>query len=408
MTFNFSGIKLASSRGFASQHLLTIGVMIIGLMVSSFAIDLPAYYATQNQLQTAVDSAALAGAASLPVGELEAEEAALEYAAMNMVAGEVLTEGDLAFSSTATSFEVQATKQVPTIMSRLFCGMKGAFAPFDDGTSDFVNGGCGSMTVAAHAKAVPAARDTILVLDTSSSMKSLGYNQPFNDVKEAGNAFVEMVLALDNEAVDRIGVVSFDKYSAEEIQLTSQAESPSFSTVSDTIDDLSLWSSGGWNTNFYTGLKTALDEMESRGRKNAGKTIVFLTDGYPNLPGGDTSINTCINYYNKRYNRSYWRARAKSCTEDYVDNFMTLTTEQIDRAVELEVTIHTIQIGGEYSNSRNALRTLLQDPDWDAASLDEMSSATEGEQYAAETNDGEGITAIYEAIAKNIKMKLSS
>nr|MBX2860823.1 hypothetical protein [Vampirovibrio sp.] len=147
------------------------------------------------------------------------------------------------------------------------------------------------------------------------------------------------------------------------------------------------------------------------------KTIVFMTDGYANLPGGDIDINTCYTkyYYGNYYaNRGYWSYanyyydQAQDCTEDYVENLLDMTNFEIARAVNNDVTVHTIQIGGENSNSLNLLRAMLRDEDWDSGLLDTMAFTTDGEQYAAATNDGDGITEIYQTIAKNIKMKLSS
>mgnify|MGYP003941078389 CR=1 FL=1 len=56
-------MKRKSQRGF--QIIQTLGLFLLTLMASAFAIDFSYYYAAQNQLQTAADSASLAGATEL-------------------------------------------------------------------------------------------------------------------------------------------------------------------------------------------------------------------------------------------------------------------------------------------------------------------------------------------------------
>ena len=119
------------SKGIGHSQLMTAGIMLIGLMASPFAIDLPLYFTAQNQLQTAVDAAALAGAYMLPEGEFEAEDAAVDIGSENLVLGQELEAGDFNFDSDGNTFTVSATKQVPTITSRLICGLQGAFQTGD-------------------------------------------------------------------------------------------------------------------------------------------------------------------------------------------------------------------------------------------------------------------------------------
>ena len=204
---------------------LTVGAILIGLSASVFAIDLPFYFTAQNQLQTAVDAAALAGASALPEGEQEAQNAASEIAYQNEVAGQPVSAEQLSYTVTGSSFEVTGKVQVPTIMGNFLCGLSGKHSGggdtqngSDEGSPDVGGGGGGSdtdgcsyMTVYAHSKGVPAARDTVLVIDTSSSMDDLGNQRPFKDVKSAAKKYIDLLVDLDSESVDRVSLVTFDK-----------------------------------------------------------------------------------------------------------------------------------------------------------------------------------------------------
>lgn len=436
--------KKRTKQGIASNQVLTLGLMMFGMMTSVFAVDIPLYYTAQNQLQTAVNAAALAGAAQLPIGEAEAEAAAAELAAMNPVVGTTITDSDLSFESRygdEYSFIVTGTKEVPTVISRFLCAAKASGGGEEQQEQSETGGDvggeqnfCNSMTVTAAAKAVPAARDVILVIDTSGSMDSLGNGQPFRDVKEAAHAYIDQVVALNSEAVDRIGVVTFDYSSNTAMHLTSYNDSHDFEDIKDAIDDLTLYNgSQWWNTNYYSGLKAALDEMEANGRKNATKNIIFLTDGYPNVPDGpDWNYKDCINaenngdqymnYANKYYrrgNRSYGdyyynKAQQKydysfNCTTGYTEYMVDVTQAQADRAYDMEVTVHTIQIGPppHKSSSLVSIRDMLNDNEWDSELLWYIANTSEGEQYEAATNDGDGITDIYETIAQDVRMRLA-
>lgn len=410
-----------------SQILMTIGLVVLTMGMSVFAIDMPVYFAAQNQLQTATDAAALAGAQALPNGELEAEDAAMELAQENPVGNYTLESDDLEFFSDKGSFEVKGSARVPTVMAKLLCTlsgkMKGGVVIGDDGEemldgaggTDAETDGCTYMTVYARSKAQPAARDTILVIDTSSSMYDLGNKRPMKDVQAAAKAFVDEVVSLDTDTVDRIGLVSFNATSKLETGLISQSTSPGFSAVKSKIDNLKIYSGSGWNTNYESGLNKAMAEMLANGRPNADKTIIFMTDGYPNLPGGSTSINTCVSYYNtandykrqrKTSQANTYYNKAKTCAQNYTDYMISVTNAHADNAAANDIKIVTIQIGGDDSASLNTLRTLLQDNNWDPELLDYMASTTDGDQYEAAVYDAQGIMEIYEKIATDIHVRL--
>ncbi len=433
---------LKRQKGIGANQVLFVGVFLVGLMLSSLAaVDIPVYLAAQNQLQTAVDAAALAGAAKLPIGQVEAEIEALDYALENSVLGQEMDSSNFEFNYNGSAFEVSGEVEIPTLMSKLTCGLSlasGGDYWIQDGEEPSEEGAapstCTSMTLHARSKAIPAARDVILVIDTSGSMNNLGNGQPFNDVKDAALAYVDQVIDLDSESIDRIGVVTFDFNSTNEIELTSTYDSNNFQAVKDTIDQLDLYNgSQWWNTNYHSGLQEALDELETNGRQNASKTIVFLTDGYPNVPDGpDWYYKDCINAYSKGntytsyanyyYSRGYTsygdyysnKADEKydyslDCTTGYTDYMVEVTLAEADRAADMDVAVHTIQIGPppSQSGSLSTIRAMLQNDDWDALLLDQIADITDGEQYTAETNDGDGIMAIYNAIAEDVHMRLA-
>ncbi len=434
-----------SARG-GSATILTIGAVVVGIGASALAIDLPYYFATQNQLQTAVDAAALAGASALPSGEAEAIQAAEELAAENPVANQTLTASQLHFKVDKSKFSVSAEVETPTIIGKLLCAMSGKGGGKElegevdnDGSDTSSGGNCNTMKVVAGSSAAPAARDTILVIDTSSSMDDVGGGRPMKDIKTAANKFIDIIAALNNESVDRIGLISFNQKGTKQIGLTSQAQSAGFTAVKNKVTGLSLFTGTGWNTNYEPGLKLALDELQTNGRKNAQKTIIFMTDGMPNLPAPDSyysyssnepylkcidPVNNSTQVKNLCYTQngkkvcpvlpsstikdSMISASATQCTVTYVNAMESKTNAQTDRAKTMDVTINTISLyNPNYDdNAQSIFRRLLKQSTWRPDQLEYMANSTEGQQYEAANYDATRIQQIYETIAKDIRIKL--
>lgn len=426
----------------------TVAVTFLTLGVGVLAVDLPTYFAVQNQLQTAVNAAAIAGAYELPYGKQEAEDAAYEVGSENLVGGKPLEEGDLTFNyqdGETMTMEVKGTKTVDTLLGKFLCAAASVGkAPEDEGGGDDGAGAdanCNVMTVAAHAKATPAARDTILVIDTSSSMGE--GNKPITSVKGAAKNFVTMIQNFNNQSVDRIGVVKFDQTAATEISLTAGKDysGSGFQKVKDKITNLKLFSGSGWNTNYYVGLKKALDELEAKGRKNATKSIIFLTDGYPNLPAPtgysqttpytkctdkvnnwQAVKNLCYKKNGKTYcyylpdddgkitNKMISDSGGKACAQTYVDYMAQVANVQADRAKQMGVTIHTISIfdANVDSSSIGLIKRLLTNPNWDPQLLEYFANTTKGEQYASADADEGELNDIYQTIAADVQVKLSN
>jgi hypothetical protein len=442
-----------ASQG-ASNIILGIGVTVIGISASVFAIDMPYYFNVRNQLQTAVDAAALAGAAQLPVSEASAEQAAITMAGENPVAGQVLDASNLKFTANKARFSVSASTKVPTIVGKFLCaltgGKNGGHSINDDdgsGSSDSGGGGfsdnsasCDDMTVVAGSAAEPAARDTVLVIDTSSSMDDLGNGRPMKDIKTAANNFITTIAGLDNNYVDQIGLVSFNQTGTLQIGLTSQKTSSGFQSVKDKISTkLNLFSGTGWNTNYEAGLKTAVDELANHGRKNAQQIIIFMTDGMPNLPAPDSYYSysqyepyrkctdpvnnsttvkakctrqgnqtVCPVLPSSTITDSMINSSAVSCGQSYVNAMASKTNTQTDRANTLGINIYTISIyyPGADDNAQEVLRRLIKQPSWRPGQLDYMAKTTGGTGYEAAAYDATRINDIYKTIAQDIHIKL--
>jgi hypothetical protein len=297
------------------------------------------------------------------------------------------------------------------------------------------------MTVYAHSKAVPAARDTVLVIDTSNSMDDLGNNRPFKDVKSAAKNYVDQIAGMQSEAVDRLALVDFNQTGKLDQGLISQKQSPGFSTIKTKVDGLKLFSGTGWNTNYEAGLKIALNELQTNGRKNADKIVIFMTDGMPNLPAPS-------NYYSYSNSEPYRKctdpvnnssavkakcyksggqticptlpssmitdnmipSSAVTCGTTYVNYMQSSTNTQTDRAYSMNVTIHTIAIhdSDESDGAQAVLRRLIKDPYWEPNQLEYMATITKGQQYDAPNYDANKINQIYQEVAQDIHIKLSN
>ena len=442
--------RTLDARGKAKGNgaLLAVGLLVSGLSLGVFAVDMPLYYTYQNQLQTAVDAAALAGAAALPHGEQGAEDAIYDIAFENKVAGEPVLSEQLTINelnSETHTVEVTGEVMAPTMIGRFLCGVSGsAELPEEEGSENNGLDGAGSnscdyMKVVAHAKAKPAARDTMLVVDNSSSMRSLGNNRPMRDVQDAAIDYVDLVAEFDNESVDRIGVVTFAFDSTLVEPLTSSNDDSDFHGVRTSVDTLSTYQGSGWNTNFEAGLREALDEMEANGRPNANKVIIFMTDGYPNLPGPPSHYQysssapymKCINMvqysslvrslcyqYRRRWYCPYLPSSritydhipddGYQCALDYTGYLEQSVKDQVDRAERMGVTIHTVNIYQGGSNSQAVLGRMIKNDDWDPQLLEYMTDTTEGEGYTANNYDSDAISDIYQTIATDIRVKLTN
>ncbi len=430
---------------------LSIGVVFSGLMAAPFAVDIPSYYVVHQQLQNAVDAGALAGASQLPNGQAAAETAAYDVASKNLVDGKTLQPSDLSYSYTGNKMTVSATVPMQSFTAGIFNALNAHNAPSQqNNTSNNLTYSAGNTTftwtVNAGASAEPAARDTILVIDTSSSMGEVSNGQTLlSSVKSAANGYVNYVIASSNKDVDRIGLVDFNQTARLDVGLTSTTDSPNFSSVQNGISNLQMFRGFGWNTYSESGLQAALDEMQAHGRSYANKQIIFMTDGNANLPGSPAdysysqsapyskctdmvnhstqvqSLCTTTKYFGRQYKMcpalpssqitdDLISDQAQQCGQDYVNYMTSVTDAQSDRAKQMGVSITTIRIynSSTYDTSWRVLQRLIKDPNWTPdALLTYMADTTGGQQYTAEYYDPTGIDQIYSQIAQKIQVKLT-
>jgi hypothetical protein len=188
-----------------------------------------------------------------------------------------------------------------------------------------------------------------------------------------------------------------------------------------------------------------LDELESNGRPNAQKRIIFMTDGMPNLPAPadyytysrNEPYRKCTDPVNSRASRSPYSAcnydsrnrrwvcpslpsrslpdsmiltADTACATTYANAMQNLTNTQTDRADLLKVTIDTIRISEDdpNDNATNVWRRLLKQPDWEPTQLAYMTDKTKGQSYFAANYDASRIASIYQEAAKQIRVKLSA
>lgn len=109
--------------------------------------------------------------------------------------------------------------------------------------------------------------DAVLVIDSSHSME---YNDPRRLRDQGAKLFIRFL-----SETDRVAIVSFDKEAREELPLTGMSSSGS-DQVEKAISDISA--EGGW-TDIAAGVAKALDILTEKGRANARKMVVLLSDG---------------------------------------------------------------------------------------------------------------------------------
>jgi Flp pilus assembly protein TadG len=433
------------------------GLFIAASTLGVLAVDLPTYFAAQNQLQTAVESAALAGAQQLPYGESSARSSAVEVGITNPVMGKALTQANFTIPTVNTSnlnMTVRGQATAPSVFGQLLCGLtsaaqvtpnQGGGVEEPEAPPQGTENQCLGYPVFAGAKAVPAARDTILVIDNSSSMNDLGNNRPLVDVLSAARQYVDTVRGLGSQSVDRLGLVRF-AYDATLLRgLRDTRQDPNFSDIKSKISGITIYNAQGWNTNYEAPLKVALDELQAKGRPNATKVILFMTDGKPNLPAppsyysysqyqpykrctdmvhNDSNVKSktctwdsrnrrwinCAVLPDSRITTSLIPANAYNCATEYTNYLSGAVKTQADRAKSMNVTIHTIEITADtgMDNANSILQRMVKNPSWDPELLAYMTDTTTGQSYTAANFDASAIAGIYRTIAADIRMKLSN
>jgi len=338
--------------------LALIGVLALG-------IDGGNMYLQYRRAQIAADAGALAGASALVTGGSDAEiEAAVQrypsenqaqaFRAFYVPSGDQVGTGFT--PDDARGVRVSAQVTVPVYVA----GVLG----FDSASTSAIAGG-----------GYPPL-DLMLVLDRSGSMdddscsvQSDGCStttrakcescggvwimppQPMADAQEAAKAFVD----LNNPNLARLGVVSYAPSASLDQELTNQ-----FDQVKTAIDGIVA----DGCTNAADGILKAHEELTGpRGRVDALRIAVFLTDGLPNHPECSDCRDDC--------------PAAKQAARD--------------RAVAAAgdgITIYTIGLGSKA----------------DGALMQDIADLTGGEYFFAPTSGD--LLAIYQLVFERIRLRL--
>jgi Flp pilus assembly protein TadG len=357
-------------------------VALIGVI--GLATDAAMIYKTKQDLQRAVDSAALAGAYKLP-NQTTATQAVYEF--MRLHGYELPpTILDISFPNNDVKkiVHVEGTTNANYFFLRVL--------------------GFNTMTVSAMGEGEAAPMDIYLILDLSQSMVydlvqkpspwpstwpagfpkcNSGDWDPYpdnadcvakycnafrkcdpldTDIKPAAYFFIDQL----DPRYDRVGVVSYDQSGVKVIGLTADFNGPN--GVKAKIGALNAFNHQGdpgsncpgtspasckKQTNIGDGIKWAHDNIASEGRIDAIWSMILLTDGranvYRSCSGCPPSCGTCSTLY-----------VCEQCTE--------AGTWAINNAKDTwkrhEATIYTIAFGDEFITNRSYKALMIEIADW--------------------------------------------
>lgn len=353
-------------HGQEGQGLVILVLSTLALLGAlALGIDGGNLYLQRRRMQIAADAGALAGASVLVHGgnDAEIEAAVQQYTSSNQAQAFLafyVPSGDEVGTGfaphDARGIRVSAQVTVPAY----FAGALG----FDSlSTSAIASGGFPPL-------------DIMLVLDRSGSMDDDSCSlqpdgcstrnktdceacggvwsmplQPISDAQEAAKVFVGM----NNPNLARLGAASYAASASLDQELTDQ-----FAQVEAAID--SLVASGC--TNAADGIHVAHQELTGpRGRADALRIIVFLTDGLPNYP----ECSDC---------RDYCPAAKQSARDRAAD------------AASDGIVIYTIGLGSKA----------------DAVVMQDIADLTRGEYFYAPTSND--LLSVYRTVFERIRLRL--
>jgi hypothetical protein len=235
-------------------------VAILG--IAGLAIDGGRAYVTRAQLSRAVDAAALAGAASLRLGQATAQQRIESLAAANGVDPALLDINFGVNEQGENTVSVSANRIMPTTFMRVL--------------------GQTQVDVGSAAEATIPPLDLTLVLDKSGS---LGFMDAWDDLQDASRNFVGKF----SDTIDQMGLIAFSNR-AEEMAPLNQ---PFTGAITAEINGLT---SVGY-TNTGEALRLAYGQINSTSgavRQRSVRVVVFFTDGRPTAFRGavDNGTNT--------------------------------------------------------------------------------------------------------------------
>lgn len=306
-----SGRKSRASRRRGAMLYLICLFVIIFIAMTALSVDVAYMHLSRTQLRSATDAAARAGAEALSRQQSTsaARAAAKALAQENLVAGEplLLDDSDIVFGNSSRqangtwSFTANATptNSLQVLGQRTRTSRSGSVGLFFGRVFNVYD-----FQPVQSATVVKLDRDICVVLDRSSSMK-LGLTSTDETMSSSDPRFsarpqypdsrwAAATAAVDvfvdtlqqTPAVEQCAVVSFaSDYNAVNVNNTASSLDQSLTTNPAAVKaaghsyDTRIFNG---MTNTCAGLDAAIAELTHpvRARPFAGKTIVFLTDGF--------------------------------------------------------------------------------------------------------------------------------
>ena len=265
---------------------------------AGLAVDMSYFYVARNQLQTAADAAALAGAIRMSnVSDMKAE--AKKYAQMNLSGDDqVLSDADIqrgTWDFGSKTFTVGGGNanavRVTTRMSQANGNAAGTF---------FASVlGVGSVDIATSAVAAYSTDDrwdVLVVQDVTTSFAG-----EIGDARDANHVLLDC-LQQRTSGDTLVGMVTFTGVAQDYVPLDSM--DVGYDSLSTAIDDLNSCNSPGMppcsGTHVGAGMERALalfDEADAEaadeGEDNSGikRSMVILGDGSPNASGPNAGLS---------------------------------------------------------------------------------------------------------------------
>lgn len=249
--------RISDRRG----QVMILGVLLIATIMgmSAIAFDLGYMYVVKSRLMTSVDAAALAGIRELPEGDAATRAAVTRTFEGNFPAGLMMTKSrglktvDIQSVGGAQRLRIVGEAAAPLFFARWF--------------------GRDTTTIRAEAETLRRARNVILVLDYSDSLRA--------DLPAVKQAAIDFVGTFDPQ-LDQVGLVTFSNMAGIDYEPQTNFVTGMTDAINAIETDFYTNSGGGlyWA---YRALKDLDDPLKDK-KLNA---IVFFTDGVATaFPGG--------------------------------------------------------------------------------------------------------------------------
>ncbi|MGK5080372.1 vWA domain-containing protein [Janthinobacterium sp. HLX7-2] len=246
------------------QVLVMVALTAIVLIASvGLAVDSALGYFVKAKLNAAVDSASLAAARGVTLGDTQAAQAAnarqsakeffdINYPDKFLLSTPVLNPVGVSFDKGTVTIDVSASASLPVSLMGIL-GFK-------------------TLEVAARAQTIRKDLDMVLVMDTSGSL-----NGNKDAVKAAGKSFLNKF----NSSVDRVGLMHFAYGVENDLPFPLDQTKRGFDRSKATIKIDSFIFDGG--TNSADGMFQARKQLNdiSQINRSSLRVIVFFSDGSP-------------------------------------------------------------------------------------------------------------------------------